>query len=182
MAGVIKRSALWLILGAGGLTLWLAWNGWPQSDWCSVSVQAGSAATGTPAIDLHHVLCGGINRHGRAVGLHVRPDSSSGQTGVVRLIDPPDQRGVYTAVVQIEGVRKQGFSSFFPDHCRIRQIVNSIRYAYHHCRSCSARFRGPSAPDSSDQQSFCLGVNGQDFTVEGWYRGQRIATAYPIRQ
>lgn len=124
----------------------------------------------TPAINLAHVFHGEINRKGKPVGFHSRPNGSSPKGAkVVRVKDGPNKHGVYTATIEIaDGSRwKSKFSSFFPDSLTQEQVVEAILHAYNKSNNPKKQpWRGPSG----------LGFDIQGYTLS---KGD-INTAFPI--
>lgn len=119
-----------------------------------------------PPINLTHLFAGEINRRGKPVGFHSRPNGVDPQgSGVVRVVDRPDRSGVYTAVVWIERRGRTKFSTFYPDRLTRAQVIAAVLSAFRKGRRSGENFRGPS---------------GLGFTIEGYFQGGRIQTAYPI--
>lgn len=124
-----------------------------------------------PAINLHHIFEGEINRRGKPVGYHSRPggEDPSGAR-VTRIVDEPNGEGVYIADVEIQARsgRWQGKrSTFFPDEMSRDEIVQAILHAWEN---------GQKFPDDRFR-----GDSGEGFTIEGrTLRDGRINTAYPI--
>jgi hypothetical protein len=130
--------------------------------------------TTDPQINLVHIDLGEINREGRAVGYHHRPNGTDPDSArVLEIIQPPDPNGVYRARVSIRDavtgawVRKRVPSTFFPDGMSDPDVVNAVLTAFRdgHRRS-DGQFVGPS---------------GRGFMIEGWYQKCRINAAYPLR-
>lgn len=124
----------------------------------------------TPAINLEHVFSGEINRKGKPVGFHARPQGHSPQGAkVIRVKDGPNKVGVYTATIEIaDGSKwKSKFSSFFPDSLSQEQVIDAILHAYNNSQNPRKQpWRGPSG----------LGFDIQGYTLS---RGD-INTAFPI--
>lgn len=123
-----------------------------------------------PAINLHHVFEGEINRKGKPVGYHSRPGGNDPDTArIVRIKDKPNRAGVYTANIEIrDGNQWKGkFSSFFPDNLSQQQVTDLILKAYRNSK------------DKNKQP--WQGASGLGFDVQGYTmsRGD-INTAFPI--
>lgn len=124
----------------------------------------------SPAINLHHVFEGEINRSGKPVGYHSRPggnDVSSAR--IVSVRDRPNSKGVYTANIEIQDGNqwKQKFSSFFPDSMSQQQVVDAILNAY---RNSSDKNKQP-----------WQGPSGLGFDIQGYTLSKGdINTAFPI--
>lgn len=119
-----------------------------------------------PSINLTHIFAGEINRRGRPVGFHSRPEGADPSgSGMVRLIDRPNHAGVYTAVVWIGRRDWTKFSTFYPDRLTRPMVIKAILSAFRRGRRHGVRFSGPS---------------GYGFTVEGYVQNGRISTAYPL--
>ncbi|MEM7256291.1 MAG: EndoU domain-containing protein [Pseudomonadota bacterium] len=123
-----------------------------------------------PAVNLHHVFEGEINRKGKPVGYHSRPggkDPSSAR--VVSVRDKPNSKGVYTATIEVRDGNqwKQKFSSFFPDTMSQKQVVDAILHAYNNSSNKNKQpWQGPSG----------LGFDIQGYTLS---KGD-INTAFPV--
>ena len=124
-----------------------------------------------PAINLHHIFEGEINRRGKPVGFHSRPGGEApSRARVTRIVDGPNDEGVYIADVEIQtrSGRWQGKrSTFFPDEMGRDEVVQAILHAWEDGKKFNdGRFRGDS---------------GEGFTIEGrTLEDGRINTAYPI--
>lgn len=131
-----------------------------------IDYRARSWSNTAPPINLTHLFAGEINRRGKPVGFHSRPNGNDPRTsGVVRIVDRPNRFGVYTAVVWIGRRERTKFSTFYPDRMTQEQVIAAVLSAFHKGRRRGENFRGPS---------------GLDFTIEGYYQGGRIQTAYPV--
>jgi hypothetical protein len=124
----------------------------------------------SPAINLHHVFEGEINRKGRPVGFHSRPGGVDPSTArLVRIRDKPNNQGVYTAMIEVrDGSRwLEKFSSFFPDSMSAEQVTDAVLNAYRNSKNKKSQpWRGPS---------------GLGFDIEGYTLSKGdINTAYPI--
>jgi hypothetical protein len=125
----------------------------------------------SPAVNEIHLFLGGVNKRGKPVGFHARPGGRNPEAArVVRIVDRPNRRGVYTAEVEIQSgegrwLRKR--STFFPDGMDRAAVLAAVLSAYQGRTTGKAdKFRGPS---------------GKGFTIEGWLLDDgRINTAYPI--
>ncbi len=79
---------------------------------------------------LEHIFDGTINKKGKATGYHYsRVEDSKGQ-----IIDgtrgKKDENGVFSAKVEVDGVKKEGFSSFYPEDWSPQDVVDAINTAY----------------------------------------------------
>lgn len=135
------------------------------------SYQSGKKWSDTrPAINMHHVFEGEINRKGKPVGYHSRPggkDPSGAR--VVSVRDQPNSKGVYTANIEVRDGNqwKQKFSSFFPDSMSQQQVVDAILHAYNNSSDKNKQpWQGPSG----------LGFDIQGYTLS---KGD-INTAFPV--
>lgn len=127
-------------------------------------------STTTPNINMWHVFAGEINRSGKPVGYHSRPDGKDpAGARLVSIRDQPNSLGVYTATIEIrDGDQwKSKFSSFFPDSMSRAQVTDAILNAYNKSRDPDAQpFEGPS---------------GLGFTIQGYTSGRGgINTAFPV--
>jgi hypothetical protein len=126
-----------------------------------------------PPINLRHIAHGEINRRGRAVGYHHRPEGvDPPDARVVAIVRPAGPSGVYRARVALrdratgEWLDKTAPSTFFPDPLRQDEVVAAILAAFR------------AAPPRGDGRF--TGPSGRGFAVEGWYQSGRINTAYPL--
>ena len=79
---------------------------------------------------LEHIFDGTVNKKGKATGFHYsRIEDSKG-----RILDgtrgKKDKNGVFTAKVEVDGVKKEGFSSFYPEDWSPQDVVDAINTAY----------------------------------------------------
>ena len=79
---------------------------------------------------LEHIFDGTVNKKGKATGYHYsRVEDSKG-----RILDgtrgKKDENGVFTAKVEVDGVKKEGFSSFYPEDWSPQDVVDAINTAY----------------------------------------------------
>ena len=123
-----------------------------------------------PNINLWHVFEGEINRSGKPVGFHSRPNGNDpANARIVSVRDKPNRAGVYTATIEIrDGDQwKSKFSSFFPDSLSRDQVVDAVLNAYQKSSDKNAQpFQGPS---------------GLGFTIQGYTsRSGGINTAFPV--
>ncbi len=125
-----------------------------------------------PPINFGHIFNGEINRSGRPVGFHARPAGKDPRHArVVRRLDGPNQKGVYTARVAIREPSSDRWleknSSIFPDKMSREDVIKAVLHAFRKGKTDDrGKFRGPS---------------GLGFTIEGWtLRDGKINTAYPI--
>ena len=63
---------------------------------------------------LEHIFDGTINSKGKATGYHYSSISDSKGKIIAGTESEPDSHGVFTAKVEVDGVKKNGFSSFYP--------------------------------------------------------------------
>jgi len=124
----------------------------------------------TPNINLWHVFEGEINRSGKPVGFHSRPDGKDpAGARLVAIRDAPNRAGIYTATIEIRDGNqwKSKFSSFFPDSMSRDEVTTAVVNAYQNSRDPEAQpFEGPS---------------GLGFTIQGYTSGRGgINTAFPV--
>lgn len=169
-------------------------------------VQVGNVTNSrsNPQINQRHIFCGEINGGGNAVGFHSRPANHDPLLGPLPtahiaahtigprtyivphgLNHPGDYRYVNPNVqvfntVANAWVAKVGASTFFPDSCSQRQVVESIRYAYMHLNTRLTPLPAPPAPPVGGQMFFgpsappvnaaayCVDELGFPFTVGGY--------------
>jgi hypothetical protein len=125
-----------------------------------------------PPINFVHVFYGEINRRGKPVGFHSRPEGKDPRHArLVKRLDGPNSEGVYVARVAIREPGSETWleknSSIFPDAMTPQHVIQAILHAFRKGETDDrGKFRGPS---------------GRGFTIEGWtLRDGKINTAYPI--
>ena len=123
-----------------------------------------------PAVNLHHVFEGEINRKGKPVGYHSRPGGRDAETArIVNIRDKPNSAGVYTANIEVRDGNqwKQKFSSFFPDSMSQQQVVDAILKAYNN--------------SSNKKKQPWQGPSGLGFDIQGYTLSKGdINTAFPV--
>ncbi len=127
----------------------------------------------SPAINLHHIFHGEINKKGKPTGFHVRPKDTESSTGarIARIMSKPNKAGVYTARVEVHDKSRntwiEKFSTMFPDNLSRDEIITAITYAY-------------SERDKSKKQPWS-GPSGLGFPIQGYILNDgRINTAFPV--
>ncbi len=121
---------------------------------------------------LEHIFDGTVNKKGKATGYHYsRVEDSKG-----RIIDgsrsKKDGNGVFTAKVEVDGVKKDGFSSFYPEDWSPQDVVNAINTAYEDALDDPKNPRG----------SLWIGHAGK-LEIDMYLDDHRkILTAYPIHR
>ncbi len=79
---------------------------------------------------LEHIFDGTINGKGKATGYHYTKVTDSKGKIIDGTRSNVDENGVFTGKVEVSGVRKNGFSSFYPESWSPQQIVDAINVAY----------------------------------------------------
>ncbi len=94
-------------------------------------------ASGNKAVKqdtLEHIFHGEVNGRGRATGFHYEGVDNMQVVKKTRVIEStrsiPDGNGIYTANIEVNGIRKNQPSSFFPKAWSKNDVVNSINEAY----------------------------------------------------
>ena len=119
---------------------------------------------------LAHIFDGTINKKGKATGYHYSMVADSKGKIVAGTRKNPDSRGVFTAKVEVDGVRKDGFSSFYPETWSPQQVVDAINAAY------ADALADPSNPHGS----LWMGHVG-DLEINMYLTDdKKIITAFPI--
>ena len=121
---------------------------------------------------LEHIFDGTVNKKGKATGYHYsRVEDSKGQ-----ILDgtrsKKDENGVFTAKVEVDGVKKEGFSSFYPEDWSPQDVVDAINTAY------KEAVNDPKNPHGS----LWIGHAGKleiDMYLDD---NRKILTAYPIHR
>jgi hypothetical protein len=119
---------------------------------------------------LEHIFDGTVNKKGKATGYHYdKVDGSKGEI-ISGTRSKEDRHGVYTAKVKVEGVQKNGFSSFYPDDWTPQEVVDAINTAYEDALSSSDNPHG----------DLWIGYSG-DLEIDMYLSEQKkVITAYPI--
>lgn len=79
---------------------------------------------------LEHIFDGTINKKGKATGYHYSMVEDSRGRILEGTRSKSDANGVFKAKVQVEDVRKNGFSSFYPEAWSPQEVVDAINAAY----------------------------------------------------
>ena len=79
---------------------------------------------------LEHIFDGTINGKGKATGYHYTMVTDSKGRIIDGTRSKADENGVFTGKVEVSGVKKNGFSSFFPESWTPQQVVDAINIAY----------------------------------------------------
>lgn len=119
---------------------------------------------------LEHIFDGTINSKGNATGYHYdRITASKGQI-IKGTESKKDKHGVFTAKVKVLDVKKNGFSSFYPENWSPQQVVDAINEAY----------RDALDDPSNPHNSLWIGYSG-DLEIDMYLdNNKKITTAYPI--
>ena len=119
---------------------------------------------------LEHIFDGTINSKGKATGYHYDGISDSKGSIIAGTESKPDEHGVYTAKVEVDGVKKNGFSSFYPDDWTPQQVVDAINEAYDYATSSKGIRDG----------DLWIGYAG-DLEINMYLNNSKqVTTAYPI--
>lgn len=119
---------------------------------------------------LEHIFDGTINGKGKATGYHYSMVSDSKGKIINGTRSEPDKNGVFTAKVEVNGKKKNGFSSFYPESWSPQQVVDTINTAYDNA------LKNPDNP----QGSLWIGYSG-DIEVDMYLNSNKqITTAYPV--
>lgn len=117
-----------------------------------------------------HIFDGSINKKGKATGYHYSQVTDSQGKIIEGTRSAVDSRGVFTAKVEVSGVPKNGFSSFYPENWSPQQVVDSINVAY------ESALADPDNPHGS----LWIGYSG-DLEIDMYLTDdKKIITAYPI--
>ncbi|MCW6059814.1 EndoU domain-containing protein [Clostridium sporogenes] len=96
---------------------------------------------------LNHILEGEINRSNMAVGYHYEKFPTSKGKIIEGTKSSPNDLGVYTGKVQVDGVIKKAKSSFFPEEWSPQEVIDAINEAYNNkqfVKGTKNTFRGKS--------------------------------------
>ena len=119
---------------------------------------------------LEHIFDGTINKKGNATGYHYTMVLDSKGKIIEGTRSAEDENGVFTGKVEVDGVKKNGFSSFYPEAWTPQQVVDAINTAY------DEAIANPDNP----KNSLWIGHYG-DIEIDMYLdSNQKITTAYPI--
>jgi outer membrane murein-binding lipoprotein Lpp len=119
---------------------------------------------------LEHIFDGTINSKGKATGYHYSSISDSKGKIIAGTESEPDSHGVFTAKVEVDGVKKNGFSSFYPADWSPQEVVDAINKAYDDALSDADNPHG----------ELWIGYSG-DLEIDMYLdNNKKITTAYPI--
>ena len=119
---------------------------------------------------IEHIFDGTINSKGKATGYHYSMVTDSKGSIIEGTRSETDDHGVFTAKVKVNDVKKNGFSSFYPESWTPQQVVDAINEAYESALS------SPNNPYGE----LWIGFSG-DLEIDMYLNNQKkITTAYPI--
>ena len=122
---------------------------------------------------LEHIFDGTINKKGNATGYHYTMVLDSKGKIIDGTRSEKDENGVFTGNVEVNGVKKNGFSSFYPEAWTPQQVVDAINAAYD---------EAVANPDNPNSKSLWIGHYG-DIEIDMYLdSNQKITTAYPVYQ
>ena len=120
---------------------------------------------------LEHIFDGTINKKGNATGYHYTMVLDSKGKIIEGTRSKEDENGVFTGNVEVDGVKKNGFSSFYPESWTPQQVVDAINAAYDEATA---------NPDNPTSNSLWIGHYG-DIEIDMYLdSNQKITTAYPV--
>ena len=121
---------------------------------------------------LEHIFDGTINKKGNATGYHYTMVLDSKGKIIDGTRSEEDENGVFTGKVEVDGVKKNGFSSFYPEAWTPQQVVDAINTAY------DEAVENPDNP----KKSLWIGHYG-DIEIDMYLdSNKKITTAYPVYQ
>ncbi len=121
---------------------------------------------------LEHIFDGTINKKGNATGYHYTMVLDSKGKIIEGTRSEEDENGVFTGKVEVDGVKKNGFSSFYPEAWTPQQVVDAINAAY------DEAVENPDNP----KNSLWIGHYG-DIEIDMYLdSNKKITTAYPVYQ
>ena len=119
---------------------------------------------------LEHIFDGTINSKGKATGYHYSMVTDSKGKIIDGTRSKTDEHGVFTGKVEVSGVKKNGFSSFYPESWTPQQVVDAINTAY------DDALKNPDNP----QGELWIGYSG-DLEIDMYMnKSKQITTAYPV--
>ena len=119
---------------------------------------------------LEHIFDGTINSKGKATGYHYSMVTDSKGKIIDGTRSKTDEHGVFTGKVEVSGVKKNGFSSFYPESWTPQQVVDAINTAY------DDALKNPDNP----QGELWIGYSGNLEIDMYMNKNKQITTAYPV--
>ncbi len=119
---------------------------------------------------LEHIFDGTINSKGKATGYHYTKVSDSKGKIIDGTRSDTDENGVFTGKVEVSGIKKNGFSSFYPESWTPQQVVDAINTAY----------KDATANPNNPKGSLWIGYCG-DLEIDMYLNSnKKITTAFPV--
>ena len=119
---------------------------------------------------LEHIFDGTINSKGNATGYHYTGVTDSKGEVIAGTESKKDAHGVFTGKVKVSGVKKNGFSSFYPEEWTPQQVVDAINEAYKDALS----------DKSNPHGDLWIGYSG-DLEIDMYLNSsKKITTAFPV--
>jgi len=119
---------------------------------------------------LNHIFNGNINSKGKATGYHYNNISDSKGSIIEGTQSKTDKHGVFKAQVKVDGVKKNGFSSFFPSDWSPQEVVDAINTAYDYALADSDN------PEGELWIGYC-----NDLEIDMYLNdSKKITTAFPV--
>ena len=119
---------------------------------------------------LEHIFDGTVNSKGKATGYHYTKVSDSKGKLIDGTRSDTDENGVFTGKVEVSGIKKNGFSSFYPESWTPQQVVDAINAAY------KDAINDPNNPKGSLWIGYC-----GDLEIDMYLdSNKKITTAFPV--
>lgn len=119
---------------------------------------------------LEHIFDGTINSKGKATGYHYTKVTDSKGRIIDGTRSQADENGVFTGKVEVSGIKKNGFSSFYPESWSPQQVVDAINTAYNDA------INDPDNPKGSIWIGYC-----GDLEIDMYLdSNKKITTAFPV--
>lgn len=119
---------------------------------------------------LEHIFDGTINSKGKATGYHYTKVSGSKGEIIEGTKSKEDKNGVFTGKVKVNNIKKNGFSSFYPESWSPQQVVDAINTAYDYAINDSKNPKG----------SLWIGYY-DDLEIDMYLdKNKKITTAFPV--
>ena len=119
---------------------------------------------------LEHIFDGTINGKGKATGYHYTMVTDSKGKIIDGTRSDVDENGVFTGKVEVSGIKKNGFSSFFPESWTPQQVVDAINTAY------DDAIDNPNNPKGSLWIGYC-----DDLEIDMYLNSdKKITSAFPV--
>ncbi len=121
---------------------------------------------------IEHIFMGSLSSKGKASGYHYDGIEDSPGEIIEGTKSKPDEFGVYTGKVKVDGVKKSGnngYSSFYPEDMSPQEVIDAINQAYDNRKKLSG--------------DLYAGLTDEGMEIDmALDKKNRIITAYPVME